>query len=248
MDGGFVDRLAQNFAKPEALRGAAYGAGDRLLVPPGWQDKTPERARVDELHVGTLTGFVDYLTADVDKLPQAELIVHVKDPAAVELRSKLGPEADEFRRHVYLVATTEMLGTPFTFGQYLDAETFFVSLQTLFVRTPAVEDLLQLIASIRESNVRDTVDDGVAQEVRTGRGVTLVGTQRLPNPLTLQPYRTFREVDQPLSLFVLRAQDGGTTGKPRLALYEADGGQWKLAAIKAVREYLADKVKIPVVA
>jgi hypothetical protein len=52
-----------------------------------------------------------------------------------------------------------------------------------------------------------------------------------------------------MSLFVLRAQDGGTTGKPRLALYEADGGAWKLAAIQKVREYLAGKnLKVPVIA
>nr|ABP73607.1 hypothetical protein [Bacillus thuringiensis] len=55
----------------------------------------------------------------------------------------------------------------------------------------------------------------------------------VPNPVSLQPYRTFVEVAQPESDFIFRMKDG-----PRCSLYEADGGAWKLEAIKNIKEYL----------
>jgi hypothetical protein len=54
----------------------------------------------------------------------------------------------------------------------------------------------------------------------------------------LAPYRTFREIAQPASLFVLRLQTSRHGDKPECALFEADGGQWKLEAIQALATYL----------
>ena len=49
----------------------------------------------------------------------------------------------------------------------------------------------------------------------------------------LKPYRTFSEVDQPESEFLLRLSEGA-----RVALYEADGGAWTLQARRNVADYL----------
>lgn len=46
-------------------------------------------------------------------------------------------------------------------------------------------------------------------------------------------YRTFLEVEQPESQFLLRLNEKGEVG-----LFEADGGMWKLAAKKNVSTYL----------
>jgi hypothetical protein len=51
--------------------------------------------------------------------------------------------------------------------------------------------------------------------------------------VVLAPYRTFVEVTQPESDFVFRMQNG-----PRCALFEADGGAWKLTAMRHIKEYL----------
>jgi hypothetical protein len=85
--------------------------------------------------------------------------------------------------------------------------------------------------------VRETVDDTVGQEVKTARGVVMSERTKVPNPVLLAPYRTFREVTQPESLFVLRLRSGDGD-KPRCALFEADGGTWKLEAIQNVATWL----------
>lgn len=55
----------------------------------------------------------------------------------------------------------------------------------------------------------------------------------MPNPVYLAPYRTFAEIEQPVSKFVFRMESG-----PKAALFEADGGAWKNEAILKIKEYL----------
>jgi hypothetical protein len=239
IDAGFVAEIIDNAKRAPHV--VPFDGTGRVFAPNDWADLTPKPPAVEVLRVGTLTGFVEYVTANPDSIKAGETFVHVKEPGTVLLRGKLADEAAQFRRHTYLAATIELVGQPFAFGTYHEADVLFVALQTQFVASAAVTELLALIASIRESSVRDTVDTGVAQEVKTGKGIALVGTQRIPNPVALAPYRTFREIKQPESLFVLRARTGQGE-KPQLALFEADGGAWKLAAIAAVRSYLVGKV------
>lgn len=54
----------------------------------------------------------------------------------------------------------------------------------------------------------------------------------------LKPYRTFIEIDQPESEFLLRLHDG-----MKVALYEADGGAWKLQARTNIAEYLKTELR-----
>ena len=80
-----------------------------------------------------------------------------------------------------------------------------------------------------------TMDDGVSQDVTVKKGIQKEGWEMVPNPVSLAPYRTFSEVDQPESNFVLRVKANG----PTCALYEADGGAWKAAAMHNIAAYLA---------
>ena len=79
-------------------------------------------------------------------------------------------------------------------------------------------------------------------------GIALVTEVKVPNPVTLRPYRTFMEVEQPAISCVFRLRQG-----PMLSLHEADGGLWRLEAIKSIKAYLdaameALDQKIPVIA
>lgn len=64
-------------------------------------------------------------------------------------------------------------------------------------------------------------------------GVASLAHAKTPNPVTLRPYRTFNEVEQPASQFVFRVNKSAN-----LALFEADGGKWKLDAVKNISDYL----------
>jgi len=62
----------------------------------------------------------------------------------------------------------------------------------------------------------------------------------VPNPVTLRPYRTFSEVEQPASQFVFRMKTGGSS--PSCALFNADGGAWALEAIENIKRWLSDRL------
>ena len=53
----------------------------------------------------------------------------------------------------------------------------------------------------------------------------------------LRPFRTFQEVEQPESEFLLRMDEEGNIG-----LFEADGGMWKLTARQTVKAFLEAKL------
>ena len=54
----------------------------------------------------------------------------------------------------------------------------------------------------------------------------------------LQPYRTFLEIDQPVSEFLLRVGKEGS-----ISLREADGGVWRLEAKRSIAAWLTDKMQ-----
>jgi len=60
--------------------------------------------------------------------------------------------------------------------------------------------------------------------------------------VVLRPYRTFLEIEQPASAFVFRLRRGREGELPTCALFEADGGRWKLEAIERIRDYLKEQL------
>lgn len=77
-----------------------------------------------------------------------------------------------------------------------------------------------------------------SQKVTVKTGVASVSDAVVPNPVTLAPYRTFPEVEQPESKFIFRMKEG-----PTAALFEADGGAWRNTAILGIKEYLKEALK-----
>lgn len=239
MDSEIVDKLkdlVESAGRPQAtdIAGRWYALKDLKLVTP---------PQPTALKVHTLTGLVEYVArrlahdgaGDVDALERTA--VHVVSPTEVRVVSDLDDEYQ--RRDTYAVAEFSSLvgqATPFSFGAFHDAETFNVALQALFAPSGDRATVLALVGNIREESVKTTGDDGITQAVTARAGVALNAEVKVPNPVTLTPYRTFREIDQPASLFVLRLRSGN--GAPTCALFEADGGAWKLEAIQRVASYL----------
>lgn len=121
-----------------------------------------------------------------------------------------------------------------------------IELRSRFIPTEDSEYLVDLISRINNEQGVQSNDNGVSQVVVTKQGVTLMGAETVKPRLSLQPFRTFREVNQPESDFILRLNEGGSVG-----LFEADGGIWKMEAkdnIKAyLEEHLHDEVESGVV-
>jgi hypothetical protein len=93
---------------------------------------------------------------------------------------------------------------------------------------------------LRSERVEDVEDDGISQLTSVRSGIARVENGvKLPNPVELRPYRTFANIEQPLSKFVFRMKDAPEKGgKPSFGLFEASGGAWQLEAIAAIKVYL----------
>ncbi len=96
--------------------------------------------------------------------------------------------------------------------------------------------ILKIVGNIKDKAVRQYGDDGITQQVTAKTGLALVEDVPVPNPVMLAPFRTFMEVEQPESKFVFRMKRGDDG--PECALFEADGGAWKLEAMKRIKAYL----------
>lgn len=178
------------------------------------------------IHVRSLSGLVEYLQSKFDG--DHELMVHVVSPTEVEVFSTFNRD---YNRNVLIKA--EAMLPVFKFDQFYDSEPFIIKLQSAFVPNDDRAIMLKLVGTIKEEDVREYGDNGVTQVVTAKTGVAQVGDVMVPNPVVLKPYRTFVEVDQPQSEFIFRMHKG-----PSCALFEADGGAWKLTAMKGIKEYL----------
>lgn len=190
-------------------------------------------AKAETLTVSTLTGLVDYIKSSIDKLPE-KLLIQVKSPSRVALYSPLNKdkEREEF------IAAEAILPNNVVYDRFISTEQFNIMLQSAFVDVGTKSTLLKYTGLIQDEAVKTTGDDGVSQQVTVKTGVASVGQAIVPNPVELAPYRTFPEVEQPISKFIFRMQEG-----PRAAIYEADGGAWRNKAILSIKEYLQEELK-----
>lgn len=194
-----------------------------------------EKARRKELNVTTLTGLVDYIKSAFDG--KEEYIVSVLSHHKVAVESKLNANK---RREFVIVSNAQLPAV--NLNSFMDLEQFNIQLQSVFVPSDERAKVLSLIGNIRAENVMQTGDNGISQQVEVKRGVASKAKEEVPNPVYLKPFRTFTEISQPESAFVLRLREGGSTGL-QAALYEADGGAWKNQAILSIKEYLEEELK-----
>lgn len=186
-----------------------------------------------KLTVSTLTGLVDYIKTNVDHL-EGKLLIQVKSPEEVALYSPLNTDRE---REKY-VSAEAILPNNVVYDRFLDTERFNIMLQSAFVDDEDKAKLLKYTALITDDTVKNFGDDGISQKVTVKTGVASVSDAVVPNPVTLAPYRTFPEVEQPESKFIFRMKEG-----PTAALFEADGGAWRNTAILGIKEYLKEALK-----
>jgi len=186
-----------------------------------------------KLTVSTLTGLVDYIKTNVDHL-EGKLLIQVKSPEEVALYSPLNADRE---REKY-VSAEAILPNNVVYDRFLDTERFNIMLQSAFVNNKDKEILLKYTGLIQDDAVKTIGDDGVSQQVTVKTGVASVGQAVVPNPVTLAPFRTFPEVEQPESKFIFRMKEG-----PSAALFEADGGAWRNKAILNIKAYLEKELE-----
>ena len=196
--------------------------------------RKPEKiVKAEPFETFSLNGLLDYILTD----PEGRFgegtrhIVRVKSPTLVEV---IAPETGYWRERE-LVAYCKAVIPEISFGRYMDAEDFQVMVQTCFMDSENRAVVLKLAGSVRKEQNMQTADDGVSQKVTINSGISTAADVIVKNPVTMTPYRTFHEVEQPESPFVLRFNEDG-----KAALFTGDGSKWKLEAVSAIRKYLEE--------
>lgn len=168
------------------------------------------------------------------------LYITVPDHLTVRCFGQPQPDARFFRQVYYEARATDVPG--FTEG-YREQEKAIIELRSKFVPSEGTEYLLDLLSRIsKESNVASN-DNGVSQTVEARQGISLKATVQIKPRVPLRPFRTFQEVEQPESEFLLRLNEAGDVG-----LFEADGGMWKLRARETVKAFLENALEAEITA
>lgn len=202
-----------------------------------YSDKPLERVDFTPLaspiQLSTLRSLVDYIKSHMDTIGPdngQNMFIHVLSPTKVSMYSELNKNRD--REHIAEV-TADV--PEFGFNRWIDHESFCISLQSKFLPNEDRGLLLKFAGTVESGTIAEYGDDGVTQKATVKVGIAKKGEAVIPNPVTLVAYRTFIEVEQPESLYIFRMQDRNGI---QCALYEADGGAWKIDAMRRIKAYL----------
>ena len=186
----------------------------------------PHVDRPDCVQVSGLDGVCKLIRTELAKIDTV-VMVQAKAHNAVEVMTTYLPD---FSRNILYCAKADAPGLRTGFRS---REAALIELRSLFIPNEGTAYLLDPLARMT---------DGVTQTVEARQGVSLNCTVEIKPRVQLKPFRTFLEVEQPESEFLIRvdAEEG-------IGFFEADGGIWKLEAKRNIAEYfntnLADLIE-----
>lgn len=183
------------------------------------------------LGVSGLDSIVKLVRNELDMFDNLPLFIRVDGARKVTVFSTYDDEMD--RDNLYEASCD----VPDFREGFREQENAIIELRSKFAPGDGVDYLLDLLSRISKDNGVTTRDNGVSQEVEARTGVSLKQLVQVKPRLKLRPYRTFLEVEQPESEFILRLDNDGNVG-----LFEADGGMWKMQAKASIVAYFEEKL------
>lgn len=194
--------------------------------------------KAEPIKMNTLTSLVDYIKAEHCDVAQT-MFIHIVSPTKVRFFSAL----DNERKRECLVEVDALVPS-FKFETFINHEAFCIGLQSKFLSDPDThkELLLKFAGTVESGSIAEYGDDGVTQKATVKKGIASKTEAIVPSPALLKPYRTFAEIDQPESNFIFRMKEDKYEGIC-CALYEADGGAWKMEAVKRIKAYLEESLE-----
>lgn len=190
----------------------------------------PHVDRPDEVMVNGLDSVVKLVKNELDILEDTlPVYIRVVDPNAVRVFTSL--DAYMGRDKLYACACDAPTFKP---GWY-DQEETIILLKSIFIPNEGTEYLLDLLSRISKEDSVTSEDNGVSQTVSARQGVSLKQYEAVKPRIKLAPFRTFMEVEQPESEFILRLDNEG-----RVGILEADGGRWKMDAKRNIARYFEE--------
>lgn len=183
----------------------------------------------------SITQLLSYLESR-DKTP---LLVNIKDHENIQVIKK--DKNKNLCTTVIAETTFENMFEPFPNNQRLSQEDFIIQLQSRFASSPETDSLIKLISVVTSGKTKDNIDNGYSQEAVVKTGVTLKEQILIKPVWILKPFKTFPEIEPVEVPFVLRLHQSSEE-VPKFAMYEADGGMWKVMTTIRLRDYLKEKL------
>lgn len=162
-----------------------------------------------------------------------KLFIQVKNFKEVAVFTTLDGDEERFRLYTCVADTPNV-----TTGSFMPYEKAVIELRSLYIPNPDHDYLLKLISSVSSESKVTSTDNGVTQSVEAKTGIALNSMVQVKPRVSLRPFRTFVEVEQPESDFLLRISERGEIG-----VYPADGGVWKLEATRNIAGYFEEALK-----
>lgn len=204
--------------KAALINGETYTDGSLSRVP-------KVKHSPDRYAVKSLDAIANLIKTEIGKA-RVPLFIRIDTPTRVFVESSWDSEFD--RDFLYQANCEEANFQP----GWRDHEKAIIELKSAFIPTEGQQYLLDLLSRLCVDDGVETTDNGVTQTVTTKQGVSLKQAENVRNIVGLKPFRTFREVNQPESMFLIRVDD-----KSRVAILEADGEIWKIEAKLNIKAY-----------
>lgn len=231
----FIQELTEKAApvhRPMEICGKTY-VNERLI-------RVDEKPKAEPLTVSTLTGLMDYVTGCADDYNSFDgfdrkMVFHIEDPRTVSFFTTLDGER---KRETLCRAKAEV--NEFNFGRWIDQDTFIISLQSNFEANDDRDLVLKFSGNAMKQNEIAYADDGITQTATMKMGAASTANVKIPNPVTLRPFRTFQEVAQPETQYVFRMRDNDGL---QFLLADASNGIWKNEAVYHIKTWIYDQLQ-----
>lgn len=191
----------------------------------------PHIDRPTNLSVSGLDSIVKLVHNELDMFENLPVFIRVDDARLVSVFTTYD---GTMSRDCLYTAKCDVPGFQDGLREYEQA---IIELRSKFSPGMGVDYLLDLLSRVSKDSGVTTRDNGVSQEVEARQGVSLKALVTVKPRVALRPFRTFLEVEQPESEFLLRLDDEG-----RVGLFEADGGMWKQTAKANIQAYFEEKL------
>lgn len=200
------------------IDGQTYADASLTRIP-------PHVDRPDCISVSGLDSICKLIRTELEKVGTT-IMVQVKSNDTVEVMTTY---LSDFSRNTLYRAKADAPGLRTGFR---GREVALIELRSLCIPNEGTAYLLDLLSRMTNENSVSTNDNGVTQTVEARQGVALNAVVEIKPRVMLRPFRTFLEVEQPESEFLLRVDPDEGIG-----FFEADGGIWKLEAKKNIADY-----------
>ena len=188
----------------------------------------PPVHKPSQISVNSLDGLVKLIAEEGVKNGFTKIFISIDSHRKVSVFTTYG---ENFERFYLYEAESDAPGL--RTGYFEDYERTMILLRSAFIQNEGTAYLLDILSRISNEESVASSDNGMTQTVEVKKGIALQAKETVKARVKLTPYRTFLEVEQPESEFLVRLNKDG-----EIAIFEADGGMWKLYAKESISQYL----------